>query len=89
MPLSAYLKVPCKDWTSSFDLISFTTKPLTVDNDDDDDDDFDKDDDDDGFDALMTGVTLDIRMPASGPLGQCRGCPEKADSGRGSFSKEW
>ena len=37
----------------------------------------------------MTGVTLDIRMPASGPLGQCRGCPEKADRGRGSFSKEW
>ena len=57
-----------------------TTKPPTVDNDDDDDD---------GFDALMTGVTLDIRMPASGPLGQCRGCPEKADRGRGSFSKEW
>ena len=68
-----------------------TTKPPTVDNDDDDDDDgFDNDDDDDdGFDALMTGVTLDIRMPASGPLGQCRGCPEKADRGRGSFSKEW
>ena len=57
-----------------------TTKPLTVDSDDADDD---------GFDALMTGVTLDIRMPASGPLGQCRGCPEKADRGRGSFSKEW
>ena len=52
-------------------------------------DGFDNDDDDDGFDALMTGVTLDIRMPASGPLGQCPGCPEKADMGRGSFSKEW
>ena len=64
-----------------------TTKPLT-DKDDDDYDGFDNDDDD-GFDALMTGVTLDIRMPASGPLGQCRGCPEKADRGRGSFSKEW
>ena len=64
-----------------FVRFGITTKPLTVDN--------NNDDDDDGFDALMTGVTLDIRMPASGPLGQCRGCPEKADRGRGSFSKEW
>ena len=71
-----------------FVRFGITTKPPTVDN-DDDDDGFDNDDDDDGFDALMTGVTLDIRMPASGPLGQCRGCPEKADRGRGSFSKEW
>ena len=70
-----------------FVRFGITTKPPTVDN--DDDDGFDNDDDDDGFDALMTGVTLDIRMPASGPLGQCRGCPEKADRGRGSFSKEW